>query len=98
MSNFVNILQKYKYSIICGTSNCGKTKYFFDKKIINKLILSVVNLNYILPLNITNIDFEKLNIVFINIRSGTFDLQKHQYCSILIDEVNKLLKYLRVKL
>ena len=82
----LEFLKKYNYSIICGTSNCGKTKYFMNKIIKNKIMLSVVDLKYITPLDVTINEFEKIDIIYYNIRSKLFEFKSNFYC-ILIDEV-----------
>jgi thymidine kinase len=62
------MFNKYTYSIIIGPPNSGKTEWFLEQNLENKLIISVVDIQYILPLNKNIYDYYRSKCNFLNLK------------------------------
>jgi hypothetical protein len=63
------MFKKYIYSILIGAPNSGKTEWFLKQELENKLFISVVDIQHILPLNKNIYDFYRSNCSFLNLDS-----------------------------
>jgi thymidine kinase len=85
------MFKNLNYTIIIGPANSNKTSFFLKQLSTNldKLLISVVDIENLVPLNITKEEFLNLNFCFINLRKFEIinvDYSK-KYC-VCIDEIH----------